>query len=163
MPSILYSTNSFVAWHVNRKYYGDIHYAWCAPDLDAADYGPVKGPTPPTSSPLQRYRALKAEARGSDRHGFYLDSQRIGIRKGAVVKCGSGIINEAQRDEIFELVANTSPSDYRPLLYIIPVTPNVKPLIELVPVAERANPLMEEFLIQQLPGDAFQAVDLGDV
>ncbi len=34
-PLILYSTNTWLAYKIAERFYGDMHYVWCAPFFDS--------------------------------------------------------------------------------------------------------------------------------
>lgn len=163
MARILYSTNSLLAYRVNVRYYGDVHYVWASPyPGNAGSSRPLADANPETSTPLHRYQSLRREVASGDRHGPYIQMQQRGVQKGAVEKHTKGEITESQRDEIIAIVAASYPADYRPLLFVIPFTDEVKALAEEVPVAERAHPLAEEYLIRRLPGHCFDILTLDE-
>jgi hypothetical protein len=81
--------------------------------------------------------------------------QRSGIKHGANEKFTGGKISASERDEIIQIVDQATPSDFVPLMYIIPYG-KVRDLVKRVPLAMRqAHPLSDEWIIEELPRDCF--------
>ena len=158
-PRILYSTNTLLAYRISKKYYDDVHYVWCAPEFGSPPIvGGVVG-NPPTARPLHRYRLLQVESQAGDLHSALIAEQKSGLRKGAEEKLNAHIIVTTERDEILQVVDSAPLSEFKPLIYIM-VFDDVKLLAKRVAVAKRAHPLSEEYIIEALPGDAFEILNL---
>ena len=158
-PRILYSTNTLLAYKINKKYYQDIHYIWCAPEFGSAPIGGGKPGNPPTSRPLYRYRLLQEESQAGDLHSALIGEQKSGLRKGAESKLKAKVITKPERDEIIQVIDAAPLTEYKPLIYTMTFA-DVKKMAKRVPVAERAHPLSEEYIIEKLPGDAFDILNL---
>lgn len=78
---------------------------------------------------------------------------------GARKNLGAGIITSDELREIEEIAAAADCGDFRPLLYVIPFQ-GVSHLLKEVPVLERAHPLSQEYIIEELPTELFDAIEL---
>ncbi len=157
-PLLLYSTNTLMAYHINEKYYGDLHYVWCSAFFGASNIPSPYRPNPPSSSPQEIYESLMRDVESGDRHSAKIKQNKAGLRHGANFKHRQGDINDAQRLEIFAKVRLAQLADFKPLLYVIPFS-EVSGMLSPVPVSLRANPLAEEFIIQRLPRSSFDIID----
>ena len=83
----------------------------------------------------------------------------MGILNGATRKRSAGAITEEQEREIGGIVELAETRDFRPLLYVIPYT-NVLSIVQNVPVKEKAHPLAEEYVIEELPRQCFDIIEL---
>jgi hypothetical protein len=157
-PLILYSTNTWLAYKISERYYGELHYVWCAPVFDAeSDFsGEVMLST--TSNPVTIYRNLRDETRTGDRHSAKVQENKVGILRGATRKRAAGLITESQERDIVAIVDRAETMDLRPLLYLIPFV-SVSAMVVEVPVENRAHPLAQEYLIEQLPRHCFDVVE----
>jgi hypothetical protein len=157
-PLVLYSANTWLAYAVAERFYGGVHYAWCSPVYDgskAASHVNI----PPTSSPAEIYRALRDEAGRGERHSAMVKNNREGILRGARVMRAAGRISAAQWDEVEQTVNLSHPSEFRPVLYVIPYE-RVRGSVVEVPVPERAHPLSVEYRVEALPRDSFDMLEL---
>ena len=157
-PILLYSTASSLAYRIAKRYYGDIHYAWCSPIFDGRTTAHLALTVPPTSSPCEIYFSLQQEITRGDRHSAKLIDIRSGITRGAQAKLKEKVITKAEEQEIIEAVNLAAPNEFSPLLFVIPYA-KVKRLIQTVPVAKRAHPLSLECLIPRLPGKSFDVLE----
>ncbi|MFL5311868.1 MAG: hypothetical protein ACJ79H_15640 [Myxococcales bacterium] len=158
-PLILYSTNTWLAYTIANRYYGEEHYVWCTPAFDPRQSAAVDVATPPTSSPSEIYHSLAAEVRRGDRHSAKIKENRTGILNGAGIKQATGIITKRQLAEISAIVRAAETRDFRPLLFLIPFV-TAKQLTTKVPVGKRAHPLSVEYVIERLPRRLFDAIYL---
>lgn len=158
---ILYSVNTWLAYNISRMFYGDSHYVWCSPvfDYKCRPYG--QATPPPTSCPADIYHSLVEEVRRRDKHSAKVAENKLGILKGAAIKREAQVITDQEVQEITAIVEAAQIGDFHPLLYVIPYD-SVATLLKAVPVQNRAHPLSEEFLIEALPGDAFDVIRLED-
>lgn len=62
-PLVLYSTNTWLAYRINEKYYRGQHYAWCASLFSFKGLPHYDYDIPPTSSPAEIYHSLASEVR----------------------------------------------------------------------------------------------------
>jgi hypothetical protein len=115
-PLILYSTNTWLAYKISERYYGELHYVWCAPVFDAeSDFsGEVMLST--TSNPVTIYRNLRDETRTGDRHSAKVQGNKVGILRGATRKRTAGLITESQERDIVAIVDRAETMDLRPPL-----------------------------------------------
>ncbi len=94
-----------------------------------------------------------------DLHSAKIAQNKSGIQRGADVKLTAGVINRAKHIEILEIVAAAQISDFRPIIFVIPVTP-IASLLRRVEVKKRANPMSEEYIVESLPRKLFDAIEL---
>lgn len=153
---ILYSAMSQIAYSINVKYYGGLHYMWCTPYF-GADYKSPHFTVPPSSSPLEIYSTLENEVIGGDLHGDKINLNRMGIRKGADHMLAEGRITAEEHSDIHAISKLSPLSAFRPLLCVIPRVEAVK-YYRKVPVADMANPLSYEYIVADLPQSAFDLI-----
>ena len=79
--------------------------------------------------------------------------------RGASIKRSLGAISSEQEEEIKSIVENSEIRDFRPLLYIIPYD-RVTHLLRNVPIVDRAHPLSVEFVIEELPRNLFDVIEI---
>lgn len=156
---ILYSANTWLAFNVAERYFKQEHYVWCTPYFEPTDRSGYIYTVAPTSSPKDIYLNLYKEVMGGDRHSTKIDDNKVGILKGAAFKKTAGVITEDQEAEIAAVVAAAERREFKPLLYIIPYE-KVISLKKDVPVADRAHPLSNEYIIENLPRDHFDVIEL---
>jgi len=114
---------------------------------------------PPTSSPREIYWNLLKEVEARDLHSAKISQNRAGIQRGADIKLQAGVIERAQHTEILEIAAAAQTQDFRPLLLVIPALP-ITDLLHAVAVKDRASLLSEEYIIESLPRQLFDAIEL---
>jgi len=160
-PLILYSTNTWLAYMIAKKYYKDEHYVWCTPHFDPRRSGGRDSAVPPTSSPFEVYCSLAEEVARRDRHSKKIEENRAGILRGVNAKRQAGAINEIQEREIVSIVALADQGDFRPLMYIIPYSA-IADQIREPPPEDKAHPLSAEYIIDSLPRACFDIIEFGD-
>jgi len=161
VPLVLYSTNAYIAYMINERYYQGLHYVWCSEVFDARAqyaYGPHAS-IPPSSSPGEIYKAMREDVRRGDWHSENLKRLRKSILEGAKAKLGAGEITQLQYDEIRRVLKRALLTDFRPVLYIMPYQ-GVAKLVEEVPIEERAHPLSLELRISALPRTFFDVIEV---
>ena len=158
-PLILYSTCTWLAYKIAQVYYQDEHYVWCTPHFSADSLSLWESSMPPSSTPLDIYNAFREEVIRGDRHSANIDMNKAGILRGAYLKAKAKAITKKQQAEILTIVQKAELNDFRPLIFIIPYE-SVKNLIEDVPIDKRAHPLSIEFIIQRLPRNCFDVIQL---
>jgi len=161
MPLVLYSTNAYVAYMINERYYNGLHYVWCSEVFDARRqyaYGPHAN-IPPSASPWEVYRAMREEVRRGDLHSANFERLRKTLADGATAKLEAKLITEARYDDVSKTLDQALLSDFRPVLYIIPFA-GVANLVQEVPIGERAHPLSVEVRIPALPRTLFDIIEV---
>jgi hypothetical protein len=158
-PPILYSTNTWLAYNINEHYYHGQHYVWCSRYFDAKSLPAHRYSLPPTSSPSEIYNDLEKAVVNGDLHNSKIQANKIGILNGAAVKRLAGLISAEQQREIAEVVGAAQILDFRPLLYVIPIS-LVADSIKDVPISGRAHPLALEVVIECLSGTCFDVIEL---
>lgn len=156
---VLYSAMTAVAFNINTRYYGGLHYMWCTPYF-GSDFESPHFTVPPSSSPLEIYNTFKKEIDGADLHNSKIKLNRIGIRKGADAMLKLGKISEEAHGEILAISKIAPMQQFRPLLCIIPRIEAV-PYYQKVDVRSRANPLSHEYIVSNLPQSAFDVIRIG--
>lgn len=147
---LYYSTSTKLAHHINTLFYGQ-HFLWCAPvfdplSLDALD---PRRKIPVSSSPKNIYKRYTEDVEGEDTHSKLIEQNRQGIKNGALYKLKEKVITKREFAQINVMVDKASFADFRPILYLIPLS-IVKSRLKQVPVEDVANPLGIEFRIEDL-------------
>jgi hypothetical protein len=156
----LYSTYTWLAYTINRTFYGDVHYVWCTPHFDPKS--PFLGSdsaVPPTSSPREIYDTLFEEVQRGDRHSPKIDQNRLGVLRGADLKLRQGAISTEAHADILAIAGAAQSRDFRPLLFVVPFAA-VSAMARQVPVKDRAHPLSEEFILEGLPRATFDVWEI---
>lgn len=158
---LYYSVNTKLAHYINNFYYGGRHYVWCAPVFDptAENRQSPFANIPPSSSPHEICRVLKADILKDDTHSFKIKDNRKGLKRGATFMQNQGVITKQQYGEIFNLVHKASIQQFTPYIYIIRGD-LVEGRINKVDVRKTANPLGVEYIIPDLHQSEFDAIDV---
>jgi hypothetical protein len=159
MHQILYSTNTWLAYIITEKFYSGSHYIWCTPNFHMNNQTKIDATTPPTSTPYDILTSLNGEVSRGDKHSAKIKENKLGLIRGAAIKKGQGIITADQESEVIEIVNNSEIRDFRPLLYVMSYEA-VRGLLRTVPVKDRAHPLSIEFIIEELPRNLFDVIEL---
>lgn len=157
-PLVLYSTNTWLAYAVAERYYGGVHFAWCSPVYNGSTAAAHVN-IPPSSSPAEIYRLLFSEVDRGERHSKVIETNRRGVKKGAEIRHGAGMISQVEYDEILKTIEHAEVRDFRPVLYVIPYD-RVRGTVVDVPVQERAHPLSVESRVENLSRDCFDMLEL---
>jgi hypothetical protein len=157
--SIFYSCCTWLSYEISQRYYDGCHYVWCTPYFDPTSRMNPNNSVPPTSSPKAIYWSLLEEVKARDLHSAKISQNRAGIQRGADVKLGAGVIAQAQHTEILEIAAAAQAQDFHPILLIIPAPP-IAALLRPVALKDRASLLSEEYIVERLPRQLFDAVEL---
>jgi hypothetical protein len=160
MGVALYSTNPWVSYMIAERYRGNIHRVWCG-----EVYDPRKEPSlslasavPPSSSPAQIYKRWAEELQTGERHSLERDRVKATLSSLAVRWCTDGSIEEGQRDEILYALEQNDSQLWRPLLYVIPRTPQIAQRLLTVPPAKRAG-LAPEYILEDLRREEFDVLE----
>jgi hypothetical protein len=114
---------------------------------------------PPSAIPGEIYDRLHEDVNRGDRHSSWIVRNRARLIKGAECKEREGVISATQREEITNVVTDAEVRDFRPLLYVMPFG-RVRRWTKEVPMNERAHPMSVEFIIESLPRQAFDVLEL---
>ena len=135
---LLYSVNTFLAYRISEDFYGGLHYVWCTPCFDSrADTR--KYAIPPSANPCEIYSGLYEDSVRGDRHSSKISENKTGILAGADARMRQGEITARQLSDIAGRVMYSDPTDFRPLLFVIPYAV-VRHIVKPVPLSERAHP-----------------------
>lgn len=156
---VLYSTMTTLAYNINMKYYGGLHYMWCTPYF-GSDFQSPHFTVPPSSSPLEIYKTIKNEIDGADHHGTKINLNKMGTRRGADIMAKRGVIDDDQKIEIHSICKAAYPEQFRPLLCVISRLEAV-PYYQKIDVKDRANPMSHEYIVADLPQSAFDVIRIG--
>lgn len=162
MSKILYSTNSFAKHLIQSTYRDNKHYIWCSEHFDGTAAPRYSAPSlvAQSSNPVDIYRELKkATERGGDRHNEKINQQRLLYNKLAIDWANNGEITDLIKNEIIFIANNQSLEQWRPLLYVIPITDEIKSRLKSVPIEQRASVAME-YIIEDLDASEFDIVEL---
>ena len=167
-PVILYSVQSYLAYYINTTFYNDMHYVWCAPFFDSNREAKLVPQLPYTSNPIDIYRSYLMDIKTIDNHYNKTAIQRntVALLKGAETMHKKGNIDDASLEKIKQIINYCSIDNrineyFRPLIYVIPYDLN-KDITREVEVGTAAGALSPEYLIESLPTNNFNIIDLGD-
>jgi hypothetical protein len=156
-PLLLYSTNTSLAYNLNQHYYHGKHWVWCNRHFDRFAAKMAGYAAPPSSIPLDIYKAYSEDIRRGDFHSAYIKQNRIGLLRGAKLKLKAGVIDQAQYGDIQAIIRKAQLSDFSPLIYVIPFA-MVKKSAILVAPAKAANPFSCEYQIASLVRSDFDII-----
>ena len=159
MGLILYSANTWLSYIIAEKYYGGLHFIWCTPNAQTNNQIHIDITTPPTSTPIEIFKGLQEEVKRGDKHSAKIKENKVGLLRGALIKKNLGIITEDQETEIQTIVEKAEIRDFRPLLYVLPHD-KVAYLLKNVPIVDRAHPLSVEYVIEELPRNLFDVIEI---
>src|SRR5262245_61339202 len=114
---VLYSTNTWLAWAISKRYYGDRHWIWCSPFFRPNGTAPTT--FPPSAIPGAIYDRLYEDVASGDEHSSWIAQNRVGLLKGSECKHREGVITEQQKLEIGSIVKSARIEEFKPLLYVI--------------------------------------------
>jgi hypothetical protein len=157
-PHVLYSAQSSIAYKINKRYYGDIHYLFAAP-FAGYELENIIPDNPPSSLPIHIYWNLDKESKSATKKGLYISANETGLLKGVQEKLKNNVISEEIRNEIEDSIQKATPSLYRPIMYQIDVNDEVIPFIQKFP---DIDPFSQEVLIPALPGKYIKVYSLKD-
>jgi len=152
---ILFSTNTWLAWTINERFYGGRHFVWVSPFFAPED-APEEYVVPPSSTPCIIFQRFREDIRGKDLDSAAIRTNRMGLRDGAQKRFAEGLIDEKTRDLIWALVDAAERTEFRPRVYAIP---RAAVEDELEEPQKRAHPLSAEWVIRNLSRDNFGVVD----
>ncbi|UVO53379.1 hypothetical protein [Sphingomonas sp. SUN039] len=147
----LYSTVSALAYNINERYYGGLHWIWAAP---APPFDRSMGYNPDSSNPWALYRRFQADITKREGHSDLIDRNRTGIVRGAQSRYGQGQITAAQRDAIQETAETADRSEFHPMFIVLPYA-QVELLAQEVGISQRASILSQEYIVADLPRTLF--------
>ena len=105
-PLILYSIQSFLAYHINKQFYNNRHFVWCAPCFDSNQLAHTEPRQAPTSNPKTIFNAFIRDVYTIDNH--YRRNTILDNTKGLLIdndkKLESGVITNNEHIEIKRLI-----------------------------------------------------------
>jgi hypothetical protein len=160
MAGVLYSTNSFLKYQIQSIYRGNKHYVWCSEHFDGKAAPRYSAPSliAPSSNPVEIYRTLKGDVERLDRHSTKINEQKMSFNQRAIDWANNNEITEDQKEEILYLTNQNDFSQWRPLLYVIPVTAAIQGRMRLVPIHQRAS-VTNEYTIADLDVSEFDIIE----
>lgn len=150
----LYSVGTELAYRINKNFYGDIHYVWCADCFHSMTQ-------PPTSDPATICSRYLEQIKGGDRHAYEINANIAGILRGAEAKLKQGVIDDDTYTKIKKIVAVPAYSAFFPVIYIIEVS-KVKSKCIDVPIEDRASNNACEYRIEDLKRSDFTIIHTKD-
>ena len=159
MQRLYYSTNTWLAYMIAQRFFGALHYVWCAPSFNFNGLAALDYAEPPSSCPAEIYIGLVRDVESADHHSSKIEANRVGILRGAAVRRKQGHLTTAQHRDIVGIVRQAEVRDFRPLIYVIPHA-GVRGLVREVPLNMRAHPLSVEYLIEKLPRKRFDVIEV---
>ena len=159
LPLTLYSTITQLAYLIAHRYYGDVHFAWCAPGESYDRFDPKN---PSSSHPVKLYREYLDNISSGDQHSARIDGNRIGLAKGAEARFEQGLIDQLGRDRVLKIIDSAKIQDFAPLMLVMPFD-KVRNIAELAEVEDQASATSEEYIIKDLPRDHFDILRLQEI
>ncbi|MQA21056.1 hypothetical protein [Rugamonas rivuli] len=156
---IYYSCVTLIAYEISQWFYNEIHYVWCTPYFDPPSRLNPYNSVPPSSNPRALYWSLMKDVEALDLHSSRINTVRAGIQRGAASRLHQGMIGASQYREILKLIRLAQPANFKPLMLVIPGAP-VTAMLNAVTVAQRASLFSEEYIIESLPRNLFDAIEL---
>ena len=122
MPDLLYSCNPLMKLTLQERFYGDLHYVWCAEQWDSQTNGKYsfRSLVPPSSNPCDIYRSLKDAIARADRHNDHIGRWKSGYLARAAEQVQNDQMTEEDQAELAYMLDTPDFSMWRPLVYIIP-------------------------------------------
>jgi hypothetical protein len=157
---LLYSTNVYLKFSIQREFRGDVHYVWCSEHFDhtALNRNHPDAYTARSSSPAGICDDLLSYQRAPDRHHDKINQQRATLESLAATWLVKTEITLSQYEEIIYLAKHADSREWRPLIYLIPRT--LEPgRIKEVPPEQRASRGME-WKIEDLKGSEFDVIEV---
>jgi hypothetical protein len=157
-PILLYSTNTYLKYRIQRDYRRE-HHVWCSPTFEAAKLGRyvLGAATPASSDPASIYRSLHRAVTEFDEHDGKIAEQKKVLLSLAVKWRADTLITDAEREEITAIVGSARFPDWRPLLFVMPYN-LVSSRVLMVPRASRAS-IEPEFVVPDLKQDEFDIIE----
>lgn len=157
-PLLLWSTNTLLKFRIQHQFFGQVHHVWCSPTFEAAAKGKyeIGRDQPASSDPASIYRALKAFQEQPDDHDSKVAEQKKVLPGLAVKYFDDGKISASQRDDIIAIVNAARPSDWSPVIYVIPYAV-VASRVQEVPRDRRASH-SPEFIVPDLLEHEFDKI-----
>lgn len=152
---VLYSTATYLAYKIAKRYYHDIHYVWCAQEFHSSTQAA-------TSDPLTIANVFLRHIQSGDRHSHAIEDNISGILCGAHSKLKAGIIDNDTFQLICQMVNCADYEAFLPVVYVI----NSKSIIshyEEVNKEDRARNNSIEIRVHELKRNEFQIIDFRDV
>lgn len=153
--SILYSTNTELAYRIAKEYYNNTFYVWCTDAFDALLQ-------PGTSNPRTLCSRYLDQIIKNDRHATEIKQNKAGILKGAAEKLKQEIITEEQYKEISVRVAYADMTAFYPVIFLIDKRA-VKSRLEIVEPKDAASNNSVEYIIKDLDWNEFEIIRMKDV
>jgi hypothetical protein len=110
-----YSTQTFLAWCLNRHFYDDLHYAYVAP------FYPYRLANPKSSNPLELYRDLYQPWADRDEFDLFITTCRIRLAKGIVAKEGEGVLPPEVASRLMNICNRVSVKFFYPIVYRVDI------------------------------------------
>ncbi len=151
-PLFLVSVQSKLAYLINERYYGGLHYAWCSPGFDCPS-------NPPDANPKVIFSRWREDYLSNDAESLFIKKNRQGLKNGIMHQKNLGFIDDKTVANLINLT-DTAPFRYFcPVLYVMPYQ-QVKHLLEDVDFSERAGPFSIEFKLPDLPNLFFNVFEI---
>lgn len=156
---VLYSTNTFLKFHIQQRFRNDVHWVWCSEIFDSSKAAPLSPNSlvAPSSSPADIYRELQRDVERRDGHSGKISAQRASLQALAIEWEARGEISSQDMQEIIFMVTTASFDLWRPLLYVIPA-PTPASRLQLVPIEKRAS-FGKEYIISDLKRAEFDLLE----
>jgi hypothetical protein len=158
---VLYSTNVFLKHVIQERFRRDLHWVWCSDVFDPTTSSRYSASShiPPSSSPAEIYRTLKADVNRGDLHSAKIKEQRANFCRLAVRWLKSGEITEDDKNTIVYWAKAADLQLWRPVIYVIPTAPILSRL-QVVPAKHRAGLLGMEYVISDLRRSEFDLIEI---
>lgn len=153
----IYSTQSYLAYYINKHYYNDVHYCYCAKYFNDKQLSGNLHPQPASSSPVCIWRGLREALDTNDVHQQHVQVNISGLKRGVVEMLAKNVIDN-QTAALLNAIIDKSPVQlFQPLLFVVPVEPNAG-RIQRVPLHHKAMVLSDEYVVHELPGSQVEVL-----
>lgn len=151
--AIMYSVGTWCAHQVNKHYYQNVHYVWCALSFDNLNQAA-------TSNPKTICRRYMEQVLSADRHAEEIERNIAGILRGAQIKFEEGVITLQEKSEIHKLVNAAKYGDFLPVIYVIDCSKIEKKRFKRIKREECANDESAEFVISDLHEGEYELISI---
>jgi hypothetical protein len=157
---LYYSANSYLSYHINRRFYKGRHYVWVSPVFNPSTLDDMHEwrNIPVSSAPHDVYLNYRDSVNSLDDHSDIIERNKRGLKRGAIKLLADDVIDETQFQFINHMIDNAKINQFRPLLYLIP-SHLVHSRIDIVPPSELANPLSMELRVLDLKDGEFDVLE----
>lgn len=99
---LLYSTNVFMKYLIQKQYFGDVHYVWCSEHFDSRTLARNSPGAliAASSNPFEIYKEIQRDVHAGDKHSAKITAQKASLKRLECVGelCLESRLNTLQHD-----------------------------------------------------------------